>query len=146
MKNTSNEKISDERLEQLLSSMHRENGEEENLRPPVINTYRMECERARRQSDLQLRITAAAAAISVLLTTIIIAVSFNMLSAHSKEIMMIPEISNAYINLMYFVSLYGREIGAVCTMVAVFIVSGYILCAVLLFKNRDKISVPRQNL
>lgn len=145
MKNAVNEKISDAQLEQLLSSIHSENGEEENLRPPVINIYRLEREKERRRSDFQLKITAAAAAISVLLTTIILAVWLNLLSAHSKEIMMIPEISNAYLNLMYFVSLYGREIGVVCITAAVFVVLGYILCAVLLVKNRNKISEPRQN-
>lgn len=145
MKSSANEKISDERLDELLSSMNCENDADENLRPPVINIYRLDRERERRQSDLQLKITAAAAAISALLTTIILALSLNMLSVHSKEIMRIPAISNAYFNLRYFVLFYGREIGAVCIAAAVLIVSGYILCAVLLVKNRDKISILRQN-
>lgn len=138
--------LSDERLDVLLACMSQDSGgEEEALQPPVINLYRLEREKERRRSDRQLKITAAAASISVLLTTIITAILLNTLSAHSRQILQIPAVSKAYWHFRWFLLIYGRETGAAAMTIFALIVLGYLFCAVLLVKNRDKILKLRKN-
>lgn len=138
--------ISDERLDALLESMRAEGAvEEEALQPPVMNPYRLEREKERRRSDRQLKLTAAAISVSILLTSVISAVLLHMLSAHSGQILAIPAISKAYWDFRCFLLIYVPEAGAAVMTIFTLIVLGYLLCAVLLVKNKDKILKLQKN-
>lgn len=139
--------LSDERLDALLACMSEEGAAEteESLKPPVINLYRLEREKERRRSDAQLKLTAAAVSISVLLTTVITAVLLKLLSANTQQLLQIPAIAKAYMEIRWFWLIYGREIGVITLTGFALMVLGYLLCAVLLIKNRDKILAFRKN-
>lgn len=139
--------LSDERLDALLASLREEGAAEteENIKPPVINLYRLEREKERRRSDAQLKLTAAAVSVSVLLTTIITTVLLKLLWANTGQILQIPAIAKAYGEIRWFFLIYGREIGAIALTFFTLTVLGYLLCAVLLVRNRDKILIFGKN-
>ena len=63
-----NEPISDRQLDEMLLSLREEEDTQE--KPPVINTFRLEMERERRRSRIQLEIVTIAAFVSVMSTVI----------------------------------------------------------------------------
>lgn len=139
--------VSDEHLDALLASMREEGAAEteDTIKPPVINPYRLEREKERRRSDRQLKLTAAAVSVSVLLTTILTTVLLKLLSANSGQLLKIPAVAKVYFSIRWFFLIYGRQISAIALTLFALMVLGYLLCAVLLVKNRDEILAFRKN-
>lgn len=127
--------ISDQQLEQMLLSLR----EEENtaVQPPVVNTFRLEMEKERRRSRIQLEIVTIAAFVSVISTAVFTAVFFRF---------MLPEMI-AYSDRRtrgYFLSLKSaaeaafRQFGSIFIAIALAVLMGYIFSAVLLIAKRDR--------
>lgn len=138
--------VSDEHLQRLLAFMTEEGNRDSEYQtqlpsPPVINLYRLECEKARRDSDRQLKITAAATVISVLLTTLIIALSLRYVSAHLTELLHLP----AAAQFLQVWSRYGQGVGMLLMTAAAFTAVGSLICAVLMVRHKDQLTFLRDN-
>lgn len=144
MKNQTN--ISDERLDEMLKSMNSEKSEnsDENLRPPVINEYRLEKERLRRQKRTQAIAVSIVVAISTIVTTVCGLILLEIYSPQIDRFMDEFSRSAAYKNIENFMRIYGNGIGIAFVIMLVLLVICYSLGAVLLVKNKDKIL--KQNL
>lgn len=139
--------ITDERLNEMLASMKSERDitAEENLKPPVINAYRLEKERLRRQKRIQVAVTSIAAAISLLLTAVC---GFILSKIYSHEIdKFIHEIrkSEVYEYIEKLIITYDSEIKLVFISMLVLLVLCYALSTALLVKNRDKLMQTHQH-
>lgn len=139
--------ITDERLNEMLASMKSERDitAEENLKPPVINAYRLEKERLRRQKRIQVAVTSIAAAISLILMTVC---GFVLKKIYSHEIdKLIYEFrrSEAYEYIEKFITTYDTEIKFVFISILLLLVLCYTLGTVLLVKNKDKLLHSHQH-
>lgn len=128
------QELSDERLEAMLRS----SAAEDMPRPPVVNTYRLEREKARRQDGRQLWLTAAAVWISMLLTAALAAAGKPYLSAYGQILLQNPRIAKAYVYLKMIPMVYGRELLTAALVLLSLCMAGYILCGVLLMKERSR--------
>ncbi len=138
--------MTDERLEELLMAMNSEKSENSgnNLKPPVINVYRLEKERLRRQKRTQVIVVSIVVVISMIVTTVC---GFILLKIYSPQIdKFMDEFSQsaAYENIEKFIRIYGAGIGIALVLMLVLLVICYSLGTVLLVKNKDKIL--KQNL
>ena len=138
--------LTDESLEQRLSAMTQEgirdaSQEEELPAPPIVNLYRLEREAERRRDDRALKLTAAAAVISVLLMTLTVTAAAVWTTAHGEEIRRLPTVAR----MLGFWQDYGRELTAGLTAAAAMTLLGSLVCAVLLIKHRDMLPFLRDN-
>lgn len=139
--------ISDERLDELLKSMSSEKSAEsaENLRPPVINEYRLEKERLRRQKRVQAAIVAIVAAVSLIVTTVCGFILTKLYSPQIDKFMYRFRRSEAYWQMMKFIEAYNDEMKFAFVSMLVLLAICYVLGAVLLVKNKDKLLESHQN-
>lgn len=72
-----NEPIADELLDEMLLSLREEEDTQE--KPPVINLFRLEMERERRRSRIQLEIVTIAAFVSIIATVVFTGVFFRFM-------------------------------------------------------------------
>lgn len=133
--------ISDEALDALLAGLA-ETGDETSA-PPVVNLYRLEKEKERRRSDRQLRMTAAAAVASMLLSLAAFLLLLREMALYRNEILRLPAVAELLEQWRVFESAYGEGIGAALAVAAAAALAGYVLCAALLLKNRDRIPLLR---
>ncbi len=139
--------ITDERLDEMLRSMSSEKSENsvENLRPPVINEYRLEKERLRRQKRTQAAVVAVIAAISVIVTAVGSFILAKLYSPQMTKFMHQFRRSEAYEQMAKFIESYGDEMNIAFLSMLVLLAICYALGAVLLVKNKDKLLESHQH-
>lgn len=139
--------MTDERLDELLAAMSAEKSENSDgkLRPPVINEYRLEKERLRRQKRTQAVVVSIVAAISAIVTTVCGFILTKLYSMQIHELMRQIRRSEAYAYIEKFIEAYGGEMKIAFVSMLVLLAFCYALGAGLLVKNKDKILQSHQN-
>lgn len=133
----------EEMLRDTLNSEKSTNGS--NLRPPVINTYRLEKERLRREKRLLVTITSIAAVILMFSLAICGWIMTKIYSPQIHELIAKWHKTDLYLNITNIITQYDTEITAVLVSMLLLFVLSSVLSTVLLVKNKDKLLHSHQN-
>lgn len=129
--------ITDEKLEMLLNEMHEDNSDVnvDELRPPVINEYRLEKLYQRKLKNIQIALAAAA---SVVMTTIIICCVIMLTKLYPAQF---DAFKNSVMQstIVKMLEAYSGELKITFIVLAVMLTAVYIFGAALLVKNREKL-------
>lgn len=133
--------MTEERLDEMLKdALNSEKSiEEDNLRPPVINTYGLEKERLRREKKLLITITSITAVILTFSLAICGWFITKIYSVQIHELITKWRKTSLYLSVSSIIAEYGTEIkAALVSMLLIFILS-FLLSSVLLVKNKNKL-------
>lgn len=133
--------MTEERLDEMLKyALNSEKSiDEDNLRPPVINTYGLEKERLRREKKLLITITSITAVILTFSLAICGWFITKIYSVQIQELAAEWRKTSLYLSISSIIAEYGTEIkAALVSMLLIFILS-FLLSSVLLVKNKNKL-------
>ena len=136
-----NEPISDRQLDEMLLSLREEEDTQE--KPPVINTFRLEMERERRRSRIQLEIVTIAAFVSVLSTVIFTSLFFRF---------MLPELMaksdrrtrEMLVTFQSALDSAFKPFGGIFIAIGLLFALGVMISAVLLISKRNEIFTQKK--
>lgn len=139
--------ITDVQLEEMLKDTlnSEKSSNDSNLRPPVINTYRLEKERLRREKQLLVTITSIAAVISMFSLAICGWIMTKIYSSQIHELIAKCHKTDLYLNITNIITQYNTEITVVLVSMLLLFVLSSVLSTVLLVKNKDKLLHSHQN-
>ena len=136
-----NEPIADELLDEMLLSLREEEDTQE--KPPVINLFRLEMERERRRSRIQLEIVTIAAFVSVIATVVFTGVFFRFML---PDMMTHGDRRTRELLLSFQSSVNSAlaDYSGILIALALAFLMGTILSAVLLISKRKEIFTPNK--
>lgn len=133
--------VTDEMLDKMLSELNSEKNIQikDDSRPPVINAYRLEKERLRREKRRLVTMASIAAVISAFLLAIFVWIIIEIYSVQIHEFIEKLQGTDLYLNIEKIVIQYGTEIKLILASMLLLFVMSAVFSAVLLVKNKDKL-------